>query len=76
MKAHANGIFLTFHMEIYRRDYSWFYAWRSWNCDSLSLSQHMLLLSLFTSKAGSVLQLDLLSHFLTFVWGKNRVLVS
>jgi hypothetical protein len=36
----------------------------------------MLLSTLFTYREGPVLQLDLLSHFLTFVWGKIEVLVS
>ena len=36
----------------------------------------MLLSSIFTFRAGPVLQLDPLSHFLTFVWDKIEALVN
>jgi len=36
MKAHANGIFKPFHMEIYRRDTKVVSSCRSRNCESLS----------------------------------------
>ena len=36
----------------------------------------MLLPSVFTFTVGPVLHVDLLSHFLTFVWKKIEVLVS
>src|ERR1051325_7473496 len=67
-----NEIFIPFHMEIYLRDTKVVSSCRSQNCKSLSLSQHMLLSALFAYMVGSVLQLVVLSHFLTFVWRKNN----
>src|SRR5271168_1852240 len=58
------------------KTYSWFYAQRSQNCESLSLSQHMLLSALFTYGVGPVLHVDSLSHFSHVCSGKkikNRI---
>ncbi len=67
-KHMQNEIFIPFHMkrsqkdQIYLQDAKVVSSCRSWNCKSPSLSQHMLLSTLFAYMIGPVLQLDALSH--------------
>lgn len=58
------------HGDLTFKTRSWFYARRSQNCEVHSPSKHVLLSALLTYGEGPVLQLNALSHFLTFVRGK------